>query len=91
MNEFDTCERDAGGGFRLEAEHGSHPSFDTAVILFDGVVHEFAGADGDGLSTLSQPVLSIALHDGRPIGLAAVNSDPLWPAIEVAWRIRTGR
>lgn len=46
MNEHDTGERDAGSGFSLEAEHGSYPSFDTAMILLDGV-HVFARADGD--------------------------------------------
>lgn len=81
MNEHDTGERDAGSGFSLEAEHGSYPSFDTAMILLDGVVHVFAQADGDELATMSQPVLCITLHDGHPIGLAAVNCDLLWPAM----------
>ncbi len=80
MNEHDTGERDAGSGFSLEAEHGSYPSFDTAMILLDGV-HVFARADGDELATMSQPVLCITLHDGHPIGLAAVNCDLLWPAM----------
>ncbi|KEY03668.1 hypothetical protein IL59_0215215 [Brucella suis bv. 4 str. 40] len=67
VNELDTSQSNAGSGFRLEAEHGSYPAFDVAMILFDGIVHIFAGPDSDGLSTLPQPVLSIALHDGHPI------------------------
>lgn len=74
MNELDTVERDAGSGFRLDAEQGSYPSFDTAMILF-------TGTDNDGLATLSQPALGIALHDGHPIGLAAIDSDPLWSTV----------
>ena len=54
MNELNTSQSDAGGGFGLEAEHASYPSFDPAMILLDGVVHVFTGTDGDGLSTLSQ-------------------------------------
>lgn len=79
MNEFDAGERDAGSGFRHEAEHGSYPMFDTATILFDSVVHVFAGANGDGFSTPPQPVLRITLHDGHAIGLAPIKSDLLWP------------
>lgn len=48
VNEFDTCERNASSGFRLEAEHGSYPSFHTAMILLDGVVLVFTGTDDDG-------------------------------------------
>lgn len=81
MNEFDARKRDPGSGFRLETEHGSYPSFDTAMILLDGVVYIFAGADRDGSSTLLQPVLSIALYDGRPIGLATIDGDPFWAAM----------
>lgn len=81
MNELNTSQIDAGGSFGLEAEHASYPSFDTAMIPLDGAVLVFTGTGGDGLSTLSQPVLSNALHDGRPIGLAAVDSNLLWPAL----------
>ncbi len=78
VNELDAGERDASSDFGLETEHGSYPSFDKAMILFDGVVH---GLDRDGPFSLSQPALDIALDDGRPIGLATVNCDLLWPAM----------
>jgi len=51
------------------------------MILLDGVVHVFTGADGEGASTLSQLALGITLHDGHAIGLAAVNSDLLRSAM----------
>lgn len=81
LNELNTSQSDAGGGFGLEAEYASYPPFDSVMILLDGVVHVFTGADGDWLSTISQPILSIALRDGCPIGLTAVDSNLIWPAM----------
>lgn len=81
VNEFDASKRDTGSSLGVEAEHGAYPAFDTVMILFNGVVHIFAGADGDRLSTLSQPALSFALHASHAIGLATINGDPLWPVV----------
>lgn len=81
VNEFDASKRDTGSSIGVEAEHGAYLALDTAMILFNGVVHIFAGADGDGLSTLSQPALSFALHASHAIGLATINGDPLWPLV----------
>ncbi len=81
VNESNTSQSDAGGSFGLEAEHASYRSFDTAMILFDGVVQVFNGADRVGPSILSQPALGITLHNGHSIGLTAADSNLLWPAL----------
>ncbi len=52
VNEFDARKCDAGSSFGLEAEHASYPPFDTAMILFNGIIHVFTGADSDGVTSL---------------------------------------
>jgi hypothetical protein len=78
VNEFNDGERDTGGGFGFETQHGSYPSFDTTLILLHGVVHVFAQVDDDRFATLSRPVLSIAVYDSCSIDLAAINRNPFW-------------
>ena len=51
------------------------------MILLNGVVPVFTGADGEGATTLSQLALGITLHEGNSIGLTAVYSDLVWPAM----------
>ncbi len=81
MNEFNAGECDPGCGFRFKPKHRACASLDTAMILFNGVVHVFAGADRDGIARVFQPVFRITLQDGNAVGLTAVNGDPLWSAV----------
>ena len=81
VNEFDASKRDTGSSLGVEAEHGAYLAFDTAMILFNGVVHVFVRANEYRFSRLSQPVLSIALYDGQSVGLAAIDGDPFRPAM----------
>lgn len=65
----------------LKAQHRSNPMFDASIILLNDVVHVFAGADGDELTSLLQSACRIALGDCHTIGLTAVNCNALWSAM----------
>ena len=54
VNEFDAYECDVGCGFGLETPHGASASFDTAMILLNGIVHIFAGTNGNRFASLSK-------------------------------------
>lgn len=81
VNEFDTSQSNVGSGFGLEAEHRSDSTFDTAMILLNGVVHILAGSHQDGITGQFQSIFCIALQDSNAVGLTAINGDPLWSAM----------
>ncbi|KYB46257.1 hypothetical protein AB664_22910 [Brucella anthropi] len=61
VNEFNARECDAGLSFGFETKYGASASFDATVILFNGIVHIFAGTNDNRFASLSEPVLCITL------------------------------
>ena len=59
MNQFDAGKCDVDRDCGLEAEHGSDASFDTVMILFNGVVHVFTGQNSDRVRQIS---VSASMH-----------------------------
>ena len=85
MDQLDATQDHAGTVSGREAEHRSHAAFDGAVILLDAVIEVLALPDPDRLQlaprSVLQPALGITRQDSLPIGLAAIDDDPLGPAM----------
>jgi hypothetical protein len=85
VDHLDATQDHPGTVSGLKTEHRTHAAFDSAVILLDAVVEILTLPDPDRLEPASWPVLQPALgitrQDGFPVGLAAVDDNPLGPAV----------
>jgi hypothetical protein len=81
VNACNVRERDDGCGFGFETKRVMCASFETAMILFNAVVHVFVGTNDNGFASLSKRALCITFQYCSAIGLASVNGDALRPAI----------
>lgn len=85
MEHLDPGQRVARAYERLETEHRPHSALNASMILLDTVVEVSALADANPLRSapgaIPQSVVGIAGDDRFAVGLAAVDDDPLGPAM----------
>lgn len=85
VNHLDPAQDHTGSGFRLKTEHGSHSPLDSTVILLIAIVEVGTLANPNGFHTVLrsvlEPVCGVARRDRLTIGLAAVDDNPLGPAV----------
>ncbi len=85
VNHFDPAQDRPSRCHRLQPEHRTNSALDGTMILLDPIIEIGALSDPDRLHlaprSVLEPLCRVAGHDRLPVGLAAVDHDPLWPAM----------
>ncbi|MBB3019130.1 hypothetical protein FHR70_002184 [Microvirga lupini] len=85
MNHLNAVQDHASARRGPEAQHRANPTLDRAVILLNAIIEILTLPDADRLELLTCPVLKpvcrITGQDCLTVHLAAVDHDPLGPAV----------
>ena len=85
VNHLDPTQDYPRGRHRLEPEHRPHSPLDGTMVLLDAIIEVGTLPDPDRLQLASRPILEptcrSAGQNGFPVGLAAVDDDPLRTAV----------